>query len=548
MKIALAQINFHTGNLQYNLNRMLEMLSEARALGADLVVFAELSVCGYPPRDLLESDAFVTNCLEVVNQLARHCQGIAAIVGSPSFNPRPGGKRLHNSAYLLFDGRVQDVAHKGLLPTYDVFNENRYFEGATDFHVMKFKGRRIAMTICEDIWNVDGQGLYATIPCDELIKEEPSLIINISASPYAWNHLPRRMEVLSMNARKYRLPLFSVNLVGGQTGLLFDGVSAAINPRGEVAGTLPRFGEGISVFDLDQVSRENGRSLPAEAGGHEKSASILAALEMGVADYFSKTGMKKAIIGLSGGIDSALTLVIAARALGRENLWAVLLPGPFSSEHSVSDAVALAENLGVRYDIISVNDAVQSLENSLAPFFVNTLPGVAEENLQARARANILMGLSNKFGHMLLNTSNKSEAAVGYTTLYGDMCGGLSVLGDVYKTWVYELAHYINREQEIIPGSTIQKPPSAELSPGQKDSDSLPEYEVLDAILSLYIDRQMDRKQILDAGIDPELVNKVLRMVQTSEYKRKQSPPILRVTGKCLDIGREMPLDAHYPW
>ena len=546
MRIALAQPNYHVGNFKYNTALTLRAIQDAEKKGAELIVFPELSVCGYPPRDLLFSDVFIRECLRQVEKIAEACRGVAAIVGSPTFNPEQNGKSLRNTAFLLQNGRIQATYHKGLMPTYDVFNEYRYFEPADTFHTIPFKGRRIGLTVCEDIWNLQNQGMYAMNPPDELFRENPDLLINISASPFAWNHGPNRLRVLSENARLYKLPLFNVNLLGGQTDLIFEGGSAVFNPQGEMMDLFPSFEEALRVYDLDEVINGRGKEIPVVPENDGKCRLMMDALVMGVRDYFRKTGLKQVILGLSGGIDSAVSLVVAEKALGKENVWAVLLPGPHSSDHSVDDAVALAENLGVRYDIISINDTVSSLEKSLSPLFKGKEPGVAEENLQARARAVILMGLSNKFGHLLLNTSNKSEAAVGYGTLYGDMCGGLSPLGDVYKTDVYGMAKVINSQQEIIPENTISKPPSAELRPDQKDSDSLPEYDVLDDILCKFLEENMDAASIEESGHDSATVRKVLRLVTGSEHKRRQSPPVLRVTAKCLGAGREMPLEASY--
>jgi NAD+ synthase (glutamine-hydrolysing) len=546
MRIALAQINLHVGNFRFNLDKMLDALKKARAQSADIVVFPELTVCGYPPRDLLFSAAFVEQCLQTVEAFADACRGIGAIVGGPSPNCASAGKGLFNTAFLLYDGKVQEMYQKGLLPTYDVFSEYRYFEPAGQFHTVSFGGRRIALTVCEDVWNIDGQGLYQVNPPDMLMTEHPEIMINISASPFAWNHRPQRLKILAENARKHKLPLFSTNLIGGQTDLLFDGVSAVCNADGKLVDTLPAFEEAVKVYDLDEVNRLPELNVPAQPTEEEKYVLMRQALVMGVRDYFSKTGLKKAVLGLSGGIDSALTMVLAVEALGAENVWAVLLPGTFSSDHSVADAKQLAVKMGVHYDIISINDVVQGFEQSLDKYFKDTPSGIAEENIQARARAVILMGLSNKFGHMLLNTSNKSEAAVGYGTLYGDMCGGLSVIGDVYKTEVYGISRLINKNEEVIPWNTINKAPSAELKPDQKDTDSLPEYELLDAILFRLLEKQEDTMQIIRAGFDSEVVKKVARMLYFSEYKRYQSPPILRVSPKCLGIGREMPLEARY--
>ncbi len=546
MRIALAQLNYHVGNFEYNTAASIGAIREAKQQGADIVVFPEMSVCGYPARDLLFSEAFIRECLRCVDEIAEACQGIAAIVGSPAFNEESHGKRLRNSAFLLMDGKIQATYHKGLMPTYDVFNEYRYFEPASAFHTIPFKGQRIGLTICEDIWNLHNQGLYAVNPPADLIRENPDLLINISASPFAWNHGANRLRVLSENARTYQLPLFNANLLGGQTDLIFEGGSAVCNPAGELTDLMPSFGEALRVYDLDEVLKGSGKEIPEVPVNEEKYRLMTDALVFGLKDYFRKTGLKKAVLGLSGGIDSAVSLVLAEQALGKENVWAVLLPGPHSSDHSVKDAVSLADNLGVRYDVISINESVSALEKTLEPLFDQTNTGIAEENIQARARAIVLMGLSNKFGHLLLNTSNKSEAAVGYGTLYGDMCGGLSVLGDVYKTEVYGMAEVINSRREIIPRNTITKPPSAELRPDQKDSDSLPEYAVLDEILYKFIEEGMDADSIVKSGHDAATVREVMRLVTGSEHKRRQSPPVLRVSAKCLGAGREMPLEASY--
>lgn len=547
MKIALAQLNFVVGHFEHNTSLMIDALADARSRGVDLVVFTELSVCGYPPRDLLETDHFIDNCEQAVQRIAGYCKGIAAIVGAPSRNPHPFGKRLFNSAFLLNEGVVEAVYHKGLLPTYDVFDEYRYFEPATSFKTISFKGKRIALTICEDLWNLDVHALYRLNPMDELMRGNPDLMINISASPFAWSHLADRHYTFTENARKYRLPLFVSNQMGGHAELLFDGKSAAYNALGGLVDGIDSFTEGIKVFELEQIENSKLPATEITLSESEKNEVIQQALVFGIQEYFGKLGLTKAILGLSGGLDSALTLVLAARALGPENCRAVLLPGPYSSDHSISDALKLAQNLGVQYDIISINETVQSLEQSLEPYFEGTQPGIAEENLQARARAVILMGLANKFGYVLLNTSNKSEAAVGYGTLYGDMCGGLAVIGDIYKTEAYSLSRYINREKEIIPPNTINKPPSAELKPDQRDTDSLPPYEILDDILAKYIERKMSAEEIIASGHIGEMVRKVLRMVNGNEYKRHQSPPILRVSKKAFGSGRKMPLVAKYP-
>ena len=544
MKIALAQLNYTIGDFDSNVALILNGIRKARESGADLVVFAELSVCGYPPRDFLEFDDFIAQCYRSVLRIAEECTDIAAIVGSPSVNPADKGKPLYNTAYFLADGRVQSLSNKTLLPNYDVFDEYRYFEpNRLPYEIVEYKGLRIALTICEDLWNIGEDPLYVRNPMDELSKLDPDILINIAASPFHYSQPETRLEVLKRNATTYSLPVFYVNHVGGQTELLFDGGSMVVGPDGAVAGQLVRFCEDFGVFDTDA----RGTWYVARDTAHEaRSALIHDALVMGIKDYFGKMGFSKAILWLSGGIDSAVTLVLAAEALGNENVKAVLLPSRFSSEHSVKDAVDLAVNLGAAYDIISIEESYKALEGSLEPMFRNLPFNITEENMQARLRAVILMALSNKFGYILLNTSNKSEAAVGYGTLYGDMCGGLSVLGDVYKTQVYELAHYINRDREIIPANTITKPPSAELRPGQKDSDSLPAYDILDRILYQYIEERKGPKELVEAGFDEAVVKRILKLVNTSEYKRYQTPPILRVSPKAFGMGRRMPIVGKY--
>jgi NAD+ synthase (glutamine-hydrolysing) len=544
MKIALTQLNYRVGDCQHNASLIKDSIIRAKNEGADLVVFSELSVCGYPPADLLNFREFITSCIDTVNDIALVCRGVAAIVGSPAYNEGTKGKHLFNAAYFLENGCVKQVVHKALLPTYDVFDEYRYFEPATSFSTVEFLGRKIALTICEDIWNIDQKMLYPTSPMDVLIKESPDLMVNISASPFAWNRGPERLMVLSQNAVKYKLPVFYANQLGANTDLIFDGGSSVFTASGQRYDMMPLFEEGMKLYELDQVLAGEGTSIRESITEEEKNDLMMRALIMGVADYFRKLGLKKAILGLSGGIDSALTLAIAVEALGRENVWAILMPGPFSSDHSVNDALCIAETLGVRHDMISINAANAVMLDTLKPYLSDSAPGITEENLQARARALLLMALSNKYGHMLLNTSNKSEAAVGYGTLYGDMCGGLSVIGDLYKTEVYSLSRHINRNKEIIPEHTITKPPSAELKPDQKDTDSLPDYSVLDPILFMYIEQEQSPEEICRHRYDPELVKRILTLVNQSEFKRKQSPPVLRVSQKGFGTGRRMPIVA----
>ncbi|MFU8844596.1 MAG: NAD+ synthase, partial [Bacteroidales bacterium] len=448
MKIALAQINYHIGHFESNEKKVLAAIEKARAGNADLVVFSELAVSGYPPRDFLEFNDFVQRCLQSVERIARQCTGIAAIIGGPSPNNNPKGKRLFNTAFFLQDGQVISKHFKGLLPNYDVFDEYRYFEPSTIFETIDFHGKRLAITICEDLWNIGDDPLYRINPMDELNKQQPDLIINIAASPFHYLQSENRKKVLQQNVAKYKLPLFYVNHIGAQTELLFDGGSMVLNSAGIVVDELKYFKEDFKIFDVAEIeSMEQSFDRP-EPG---KIALIYDALIMGIKNYFEKLGFKKAILGLSGGIDSAVTLVLAVRALNQENVRAVLLPSRHSSEHSIEDAVQLSKNLKIKYDIIPIEKTFQAFESTLNPLFGRIPADVTEENLQARIRGTILMALSNKHGFILLNTSNKSEAAVGYGTLYGDMNGGLSVLGDVYKTEVFELAEFINREKEIIP-------------------------------------------------------------------------------------------------
>lgn len=543
MKIALAQINAHIGHFDGNVARMLAAVEEAKSQGADIVVFPELSTCGYPPRDFLEFDDFIHLADAALLRLAAAAQGIAILVGSPTRNPVPEGKDLYNSAYFLADGAVRFVQHKALLPTYDVFDEYRYFEPAKEFRVLEYKGKRIAVTICEDIWNIgNANPLYTVCPLDEMAPLQPDLIINLSASPFNYAHSHGRISVVKANVERYGIPMFYVNQVGAQTELIFDGGSLVVTPGGEVFDELPYFEECVRTYDVNEVLTQLGRGEQAK----EKYRLIHDALLLGLRDYFGKLGLRQAILGLSGGIDSAVTAVLAARALGPENVRGLLLPSQFSSDHSVDDARQLAENLGMRYDVVPIGPAYDSFLQTLEPFFEGRPFDLAEENLQARIRAVLLMGFSNKFGPILLNTSNKSEAAVGYGTLYGDMCGGLSVLGDVYKTEVYQLAEYINKDGEVIPRNSIVKPPSAELRPNQKDSDSLPEYHILDQILYQYIDRHQSPQDLIEMGFDEALVRRVLRLVNINEFKRHQTPPILRVSGKAFGVGRRMPIVGKY--
>ncbi len=602
MKIALAQQNYHVGNFEDNTRKILEGIRQAKQAGADLVVFSELCICGYPPRDFLEFEDFITKCYAAIDRIREEADTIGVIVGSPARNPQREGKDLFNAAWLLYEKEIKGVAHKTCLPNYDIFDEYRYFEPGFEWNVIPFKGKKIALTICEDIWNIGDNPLYRVCPMDQLIRQHPDLMINISASPFDYDHDEDRKEVVRQNVLKYHLPMYYCAAVGSQTEIVFDGGSLVYDAKGNLVKELNYFEEdfavvplphpipplfeellpGLSIpvnrdeedlpdspshtsgplaapiaehpvplteiFDKDmRVSKLNDPDRIVQYLTDERNiAQIYRALILGIRDYFFKMGFTKAILGSSGGIDSAVTLALACEALGKDNVRAILLPSPYSSGHSVSDAEQLSRNLGNPYDIIPIREVYESLLHTLQPVFKDLPFGLAEENLQSRTRGNILMGLANKFGYVLLNTSNKSELSTGYGTLYGDMAGGLSVLGDVYKGQVYALARYINRNSQIIPANILEKAPSAELRPGQKDSDSLPDYDILDKILYQYIERRQGPKEIVAMGIDEALVSRVLRLVNNNEYKRNQFCPIIRVSCKAFGVGRRVPIVGKY--
>ena len=551
MKIALAQLNLHIGNFEKNTSKIIEYIEQAKSDRVDLIVFSEMAISGYPPQDLLEKRSFIERCEDAVEEIAAVCKNIAVVLGAPTLNQHPNGKRLYNSGLFITDGEIQFIQNKTLLPTYDIFDEYRYFESNDKFNIVEYKGEKIALTICEDLWdfqpveNAFGRNrLYNITPMEQLMKYKPDFILNIAANPFSYTKIWGRKNVFIRNAKQYKLPVFNVNQVGAQTELIFDGGSLIVNPDGTIADELNLFKEDYRIYDLNDI-----KSCKIKKSVDENPnviAKIHDALVLGVRDYFNKMGFTKATLGLSGGIDSAVALAIAAKALGSKNLRVLLLPSKYSSDHSISDAIKLADKLGVQYDIVNIQEIVDSFNKSLSEVFKDLKEDITEENIQARARGTLLMALSNKFGHILLNTSNKSEAAVGYGTLYGDMNGGISVLGDVYKTDVYKLARYINRDEEIIPENTITKPPSAELRPDQKDSDSLPDYDLLDKILFEYIELQKPLDDICNEGYDKSLIEKIIKLVDTNEYKRYQAPPILRISSKAFGAGRRMPLVAKY--
>lgn len=543
MKVSIAQLNYVIGDFGKNLEKMLEATAQAKEEGADIVCFGELATCGYPPRDFLEFEDFIHLCNDSIDSLRKAADGIAIVVGSPSVNPVPEGKDLYNSVYFLADQEIKHVQHKSLLPTYDIFDEYRYFEPANTWEVLTYKGKKIALTVCEDIWNIGNDNpLYTVCPLDEMMGQDPDFVINVSASPFSHDHAQERLDILVENSHRYGIPMFYINHVGAQTEVIFDGGSVVMSSDGHIYEELPYFEEVVKMYNLDNVVAKDREVIQTK----DKIKDIHDALVLGVKDYFGKLGFTSAILGLSGGIDSAVTAVLAARALGPENVRVLLMPSQFSSDHSVEDARVLAENLGIQYDIIAIKEVYEVFLGKLQPIFGDRPFNVTEENIQARIRGVLNMAVSNKMGCILLNTTNKSEMAVGYGTLYGDLCGGLSVIGDVYKTDVYRLARYMNKDGEVIPENSIVKPPSAELRPDQKDSDSLPYYDILDEILHQYIEGFTDPQDIIAAGYDEKLVRRVLRLVNINEFKRYQTAPVLRVSSKAFGMGRRLPIVGKY--
>jgi NAD+ synthase (glutamine-hydrolysing) len=483
-----------------------------------------------------------------MDEIAAHCHGITAIIGSPARNTEPRGKTLLNAALVIEDGTVKQIIAKSLLPTYDVFDEYRYFEPNRRFELVHIKGKRIALTICEDLWDehnekdapLNHSHMYRLSPMEELMKLSPDLMINIAASPFHLQQPLKRLSVLRNQVKRNGIPLLYVNQCGAQTELVFDGASCYLSDQGEVLTSAASFKEELLLIDT-----ERALTVPKNPAAEEMEL-LHQALLTGIRDYFSKQGFTKAILGLSGGIDSALVYVLAVHALGKENVLPVLLPGPYSTEHSVDDALEMVRILGTEHSILPVKNGYETMLQSLAPVFKDLPFGLAEENLQARLRGLTLMAVSNKMGHILLNTTNKSEMAVGYGTLYGDMCGGLSVIGDVYKTQVYALCEYLNSMEKCIPDSIIEKPPSAELRPDQKDSDSLPPYDLLDKVLYRFIEERKSISDLVEEGFDESLVKRVFKMLNASEYKRKQAAPVIRVSSKAFGPGRRMPIVAFY--
>ncbi len=558
MKISIAQQNYHIGNFEQNTDKILGAIEEAKKQGADLILFSEMSVCGYPARDFVEFNDFINKCYDSIERIKKAADTIGVLIGSPARNPNKKGKDLFNAAFFLYEQKIVAEIHKTLLPTYDVFDENRYFEPADDWKVISFKGKKLAITICEDIWNLGDNPLYRICPMDKMMDQQPDILLNLSASPFDYTHDEDRKATIKANVIKYKKPLFYCNAVGSQTEIVFDGGSFVFDKDANLCGALPMFESAMQTFEcnedgsinapiLEPAARVPNKELnPAQLLPELNIDQVYKALVLGVKDYFNKMGFKRAIIGSSGGIDSAVTLAIACEALGKENVHAILMPSPYSTEHSVNDAVQLSKNLDNPYDIIPIKEVYESFLGTLKPIFKDLPFSLAEENIQSRSRGNILMAIANKLGYVLLNTSNKSELATGYGTLYGDMAGGLGVLGDCYKLQVYALASYINRTSEIIPQNIIDKAPSAELRPDQKDSDSLPAYELLDQILYQYIEKRADPATIKALGFDAALVDRTLKMVNTNEYKRNQFCPIIRISPKAFGVGRRVPIVAKY--
>jgi len=523
---------------------MIEFSRRAQAAGAGLILFPELSVCGYPPRDLVERASFVQHNRESVEHIAAETRGIAVICGLVTPAQAQTGKSVMNSAALLKDGRVAFLQSKMLLPTYDVFDEMRNFAPAKSQLLFPFCGRQMALTICEDAWNDKhfwNKRLYTFDPVEALVHAGGNFLLNISASPFWLGKRELRRDMLATIARSYKVPVAMVNQVGGNDSLVFDGSSLVLNPAGEIIAQGKSFEEDIVYFDSDQLTGEMHPQIEGE------EASAYSALVLGTRDYVRKCGFHQVIVGLSGGIDSALTAAIATDALGAGNVIGVGMPGPYSSTGSIDDARSLAQNLGIRFELLCIGDIFESYKKTLTKVFAGRKEDETEENIQSRARGTLLMALSNKFGAIVLSTGNKSELGVGYCTLYGDMAGGLAIISDVPKTMVYRLSHYVNSRSPVIPQASLEKPPSAELRPGQMDSDTLPPYEILDAILEDYVEESHTADQIAaDRGFDVSLVRRIIRMVERSEYKRQQAAPGLKISAKAFGYGRRFPIAAKW--
>ena len=555
MRIAIAQLDYTIGAFEANLEAMTGAVEGARREEADLVIFTELATTGYPPGDLLERWDFVDRNLAQLDLVAHLSDDdLGILVGFVDRNETGTGKGLHNAVALCHRGKVVDRYRKCLLPTYDVFDEARYFESGADARPLRFKGVRIGVSVCEDVWadpDLDGHSLYHRDPVLELIHRGSQILVNLSASPFELGKAGERRELVQRYAEDAGRFFVYANQVGGNDELVFDGHSMVFDGKGRVVARANDFEEDLLIYDVPDKALNDGKGLEGSIGdvrpvAESKEAEALAALELGLRDYVRKCGFEKVLVGLSGGIDSALTAAIAARALGPDKVLAVALPTRYSSESSVADAEALATNLGIEFRTIPIDDIFQSYLDSLGPVFEGLDEDVTEENIQARIRAGVLMALSNKFGRLLLATGNKSEVAVGYCTLYGDMAGGLAVISDVPKTLVYDLARFLNSDGEVIPESTLSKAPSAELRPDQEDQDSLPPYEALDRIVEAWVEEHRSVEEIVAEGLDPDAVRQVVRMITGNEYKRRQAAPGIKITAKAVGVGRRYPIAAKY--
>ena len=556
MKICLAQINPTVGDFEQNVKKICRFINTAKKKGADLIVFPEMCIVGYPPKDLLELSGFVDSNLKALEEVRNNVTGISAIVGFVDRNAGQRGKNLYNAAAYINNKEIVSRHYKSLLPTYDVFDEDRYFEPAHSISLAKISGRKSGISICEDAWgaNVVWPGkIHHKDPVESMVRQGAEIIINISASPFTIGKQDERLKMLTSHAKKYNVPIIFVNQIGGNDDLVFDGNSLVINKKGVIVDKALSFEEDLLMVEFKGPDISAGDSKPGSVGkrtqagaGEDEIESVFKALVLGTRDYVRKCGFKKAVIGLSGGIDSAVTAVIAARALGKGKVLGVTMPSGFSSKGSVKDSKALAKRLGIAFENIPIKSVYNAYTRTLSDMFTGLPFDVTEENLQARIRGKILMAISNKHGHLVLTTGNKSELAVGYCTLYGDMCGGLAVISDIPKTMVYDIAEYINRRKEVIPIHTIEKPPSAELRPDQKDQDSLPPYDILDGVLKAYVEESRDIDDIIGRGYNEALVKDIIKKVDTNEYKRKQAAPGLKVTSKAFGTGRRMPLAHRY--
>ncbi len=543
MKFALAQTNPTIGAFSENIQKICNFSEQAKKNGADVVIFPELSICGYPPKDLLERQEFIEDSIKALWELIDKIKGITVICGGISKNNSDVGRPIFNSIFVFKDGKILQRGDKRLLPTYDVFDEARYFAPGQRSSWVKIGEKKIGLSVCEDIWNdkdLFPRHLYPVDPVEELFKEKVDLFINISASPFNLGKPKFRKHLLTHLAQKYRRPFFYINQVGGQDSLIFDGNSMAVDHKGELIAHASDFKEDIIFVDIEKLK---GETHPTSSCDEE---ALLKALSIGLFDYMRRTGFKKIVLGLSGGIDSSVTAVIAVKTLGAENVLGVLMPSPFTSKESIEDAMGLAKNLGIKTIKIPITNIFNAYLKELAPVFKGYPTDTTEENIQARIRGNILMAISNKFGHLVISTGNKSELAVGYCTLYGDLSGGFALICDVPKTMVYKLAYFLNREREIIPHRVLIKPPSAELRPNQKDQDELPPYEIVDTVIHMYLELGASPDEIIAKGLDPDLVKRVIRMIDKSEYKRQQAPFGPRVTSRAFGCGRRYPVAHGY--